>query len=184
MPASTPIYGITYPCGGDTIDSAVLETFARSVDAALAQGRADLARATGRPNALVYTTTSQAVVINTATELGFDGSSSDYDNDDMVNLSTNNGPAIVTPGAYLVWGELWITDGFTTLTSASAIITVNGIERARHITSSDDIDYAVTVPLLLAAGDVVELQALWTGTGGPANVTARALAVSFLSAAP
>jgi hypothetical protein len=84
MPSSTAVYGITYPCGGDTIDPAALATFADTLDAALAQGQAELEAVTSRPNAQMSATVSQLVVINTSTDLTYTGEV--YDNDDMVDL--------------------------------------------------------------------------------------------------
>ena len=181
MPASTPIFAITYPCGGDTIDPDALATFARTMDAALAQGMADLAQATNRPNAQISATAIQTVAINTATNLTFDTEA--YDNDGMATLATSNDRlTIQTDGAYFVWGTFRLSDGFATLTSGAAILTVNGVERARHISTSDDIDFELTVPLDLVAGDILRLQARWTGTGGPGNVRTRLLTASFIAA--
>ncbi len=180
MPASTPIYGITYPCGGDTIDPDVFATFATTMDAALAQGAADLDAVVNRPNSQIQELAAQAVVINVSTGLGF--GTVVYDNDNMVNLAVDNGPRIVTAGAYFVRGEFQLSSGFTTLTSVNVIITVNAIERARLIGEGDVGNYGLTVPLYLDVGDYVELRALWTGTGGPANVTSRLLAVSYIAA--
>lgn len=181
MPASTPIYGITYPCGGDTIDPNALATFANTLDAALAQGIADLAEATNRPNVQVSATAIQTVVINVATDLTF--VTEVYDNDGMATLATNSDRLTIrTAGAYFVWAMFRLASGFATLTSGAAILTVNGIERARHISTSDEIDFELTVPLDLAVGDIVRVQARWTGTGGPGNVTTRLLTASYIAA--
>lgn len=182
MPSSTAIYGITYPCSGDTIDPAALATFATTLDAALTQGQADLERVTSRPNAQMSATASQAVVINTSTDLTY--TTEVYDNDGIVNLGVSTSALIIqTAGAYLVWGSFRLPSGFTTLTSVNVILTVNGIEQGRDITSNDDdIEYALSIPMNLQVGDLVRMQARWTGTGGPASVTTRLLSASYVAA--
>lgn len=180
MPA-TPIYGIEYPCSGDTIDPSVLADFATSMDAALAQGQVDLVEATSKPNAQMTSEVSQAVTINTTTALTF--ATEIYDNDNMVDIAV--APTVLTiqtAGAYLVWGAYRMLDGFATLTSAVVILTKNGVEQGRRVDTTDDIEYGVTFPMDLAIGDTVGMQARWNGTGGPANVTKRILSASFLAA--
>ena len=181
MPASTAIYGITYPCGGDTIDTDVFAMFANTMDAALAQGAADLAAVTDKPNALVSATAAQAVVINVSTNLTFD--TEVYDNDDMGNLAANNDRLTCqTAGAYFIRGEFTLISGFTTLTSVNVVLTVNGIEQGRLIGEGDVGNYGLTMPVELFVGDIVRVQARWTGTGGPANVTTRLLTASYIAA--
>lgn len=180
MPA-TPIYGIVYPCSGETIDPSVLADFARSLDAALAQGTSDLARVTNRPNAQMTATASQLVAINTTTSLTF--ATEVYDNDTMIDLAASTTVLTVrTAGAYLVWGSYRMTSGFATLTSTVVIITVNGVEVAREVTTTSDLEFGVTVPLNLLVGDTVGLQARWNGTGGPASITTRLLSASYVAA--
>ena len=184
MPASTAIFGITYPCGGDTIDPDALATFAQTMDAALAQGAADLAQATNRPNAQVQASaTTQSVVINVITTLTYTDES--YDNDAMADLATNNDRlTIQTSGVYLVWGA-FNTGSTTTQTSAAIILTVNGVEVGRYKTRPRSTQttnrVSLAIPLSLAAGDIVRAQALWTGSGGPSNFTVRILSASFLA---
>lgn len=185
MPASTAVYGITYPCGGDTIDAGVFATFADSLDIALTQGAADIAEATERPNAQVQGPfTSQSVTVNVVTTLTYIDEI--YDNDGMADLATNNDRLTVqTTGAYLIWGGFSLS-GFTTLSSMAIILLVNGIERGRHKsrapTFSGDGQVDLTMPMNLTAGDYIQAQALWTGTGGPASVQPRILSASYVAA--
>ena len=185
MPASTAVYGITYPCGGDTIDADVFATFASSLDAALTQGAADIAEATERPNAQVQGPfTSQSVTVNVATTLTYIDEI--YDNDAMADLTVNNDRLTVQEsGAYLVWGGYSLS-GFTTLSSLAVILLVNGIERGRHKSRapsfSGDGQVDLTMPMSLVAGDFIQAQALWTGTGGPATAQPRILSASFIAA--
>lgn len=186
MPASTPTYGITYPCGGDTIDPIVLATFANTLDAALAQGVSELARVTGRPNAQVVAfAPTQPVVLNVATTLTFD--TEIYDNDAMADLAVNNDRLMIqTDGAYLIWGMFATGTGAATMTSAAIILTVNAVERGRAKTrprsgqTSTQID--LSMPMNLVAGDIIRAQALWTGTGGPSAFSTRILSASFVAA--
>lgn len=185
MPASTPIYGITYPCGGDTIDPDALATFATSMDAALAQGAADLAEVTARPNAQGYEIfVAFPVAVNVATDLGYLVEA--YDNDGMLDLSASTTALTIrTSGAYLIWA-MYALSGFATLTSQTVILTVNNIERGRYksrkIAPSGDGQVSLCMPMNLVAGDVVRAQALWTGTGGPASAQPRILSGSFIAA--
>jgi hypothetical protein len=185
MPASTPVYGITYPCGGDTIDPAVLAVFANSIDAALAQGAAELAQVTGRPNAQVARSLpAQAVILNTITTITYVDEV--YDNDAMADLATNNDRLTVrTDGGYFIQGR--VTAGSaTTMTSVAVILTVNGIERGRSKTrplSTEAFgDVSLSMPMNLVVGDIVRMQTLWTGTGGPSDYTTCFLSASYLAA--
>lgn len=185
MPASTPVYGITYPCGGDTIDPSVFATFADSMDAALAQGAAEMAQLTNKPNAQVSAQVfPQLVVLNTITTLTFN--TEVYDNDAMADLAVNNDRlTIQTDGAYLIWG-MFATGSTTTQTSIAIILTVNGTERGRYKVrprSSDTFGQTeLTMPMNLVAGDIVRMQGLWTGSGGPSSFSTRALSASYLTA--
>lgn len=178
----TPVYGIAYPCSGDTIDPSVLATFATTLDAALTQGQAELEEVTSRPNAQMSATATQNVVINTNTDLTY--ATEVYDNDGIVDLGVSTSALIIqTAGAYFIWGTFRLVGGFATLTSVNVILTVNGVERGRVITSNDDdINYELSMPMNLAVGDLVRMQARWTGTGGPAEVTTRLLSASFIAA--
>ncbi len=184
MPASTPVYGITYPCSGETIDPSVFATFANTLDAALAQGTAALAQATNRPNVQVQATAAQAVVINVVTTLTY--TTEIYDNDAMADLAANNERlTIQTDGVYFIWGA-FNTGSTTTQTSAAVILTVNGVERGRYKTRPIAINnfasVSMSMPMSLLAGDIVRMQGLWTGSGGPSNFTGRILSASFLAA--
>jgi hypothetical protein len=185
VPASTPVYGITYPCSGDTIDPAALAVFANSMDAALVQGAAELAQVTSRPNAEVSTFTPvQPVVINTATNLTYTVES--YDNDNMADLAVNNDRLTVrTDGIYLVRGAFF-TGSTTTQTSATVILTVNSLERGRFKTrprsSQTNAQVSLCIPMSLVAGDIIRMQGLWTGSGGPSDFTTRILSASFIAA--
>lgn len=182
MPSSTAIYGITYPCSGDTIDPAALATFANTLNDALTQGQTELEQVTSRPNAQMSATASQAVVINTSTDLTF--ATEVYDNDDIVDLGVSTSALIIqTAGAYFIWGAFRLVSGFATLTSVNVILTVNSIERGRVITSNDDdVNFELSMPMNLEVGDLVRMQARWTGTGGPASVTTRLLSASYIAA--
>lgn len=185
MPASTAVYGITYPCGGDTIDTDVFATFASSLDAALAEGSADLAEATDRPNAQAEAVfTGQSVTVNVTTTLTYVNEV--YDNDSMADIAVNNDRLTVqTTGAYLVWGRYSLSN-WTTLSSLAIILTVNGVERGRHKSRvaafSADAQVNLTMPMDLVAGDFIQAQALWTGTGGPATAQPRLLSASYIAA--
>ena len=185
MPASTPVYGITYPCGGDTIDSSVFATFAESMDAALVQGAAEMAQVANKPNAqAVALGFPQLVTLNTVTTMTYN--TEVYDNDNMIDLAVNNDRlTIQTSGAYLVWA-MFATGSATTMTSMTVILTVNGTERGRYKdrprsgVNFGQVEF--TMPINLVAGDIVRAQALWTGSGGPSSFSSRILSASYLAA--
>jgi hypothetical protein len=185
MPATTPVYGITYPCGGDTIDPGVLATFANSIDAALAQGAAELAQVTGRPNAQVIRfLPAQAVVLNTVTTMTYVDET--YDNDGMADLAVNNDRLTVqTSGAYFIRGRV-NAGSATTMTSVAVILTVNGAERGRSktrpLTTEDFGEVELSMPMNLVAGDIIRMQTLWTGSGGPSDYAVSILSASFIAA--
>ena len=185
MPGSTPVYGITYPCSGETIDPDVLQTFSSTLDSALAQSRAELAEATNRPNAQIRAAvgapapTAVVAVVTTVTyTLDL------YDNDNMADVATNNDRLTIQTGGVYFVSTTFSLSGMTTLTGCSIIITVNGVEvgrwKNRVIVGGTFTECLLTIPLDLFPGDIVRTQVLWTGTGGPASITNNSMAASLI----
>jgi hypothetical protein len=186
MPASTPVLGITYPCGGDTINPAVFATFTEGIQAALLTGDAAVAAAANRPAAFVRAVPSspQSVVINTATTMTYQQEV--WDNDGMADLAVNNDRlTIQTPGVYLCGAAAFTFSGFATITSMSVTLTVNGVTVYRRKAKPADSGIGAAenhrVPLVLNAGDILRAQCRWTGTGGPASVGARELQAELVA---
>jgi len=186
MPGSTPVYGITYPCGGDTIDTGVFQTFSETLDNAFVTAQGELEAATQRPNAQVYNSGLNPIAIVVATDTTCTFTTEVFDNDNMANLAVNNDRlTIQTGGVY--WVSAFVdVSGFTTLTSVSAIIQRNGIDfyryKSRALSISADGFAAFSIPMDLFPADTLILRARWTGTGGPGSIGIRRLTASLLVA--
>ena len=184
MPASTPVYGITYPCSGENINADAFLTFANTMQTALTTAAAEVESVTSRPNAQINAVSNFSITVNTDTTLTF--VSEMYDNDGLADLAVNNDRlTIQTPGVYLFNAFADLTGGFATLTSFSLIATVNAVEQFRYktrkIATSVGVEAMISAPIDCFTGDVVRVLARWTGTGGPATIQTRLLAVSFLT---
>lgn len=187
MPGSTPLYGITYPCGGDTIDSGVFQTFSETLDAAFVTAQAQLDAATNKPTAQVYASGIATIAIAAATDTTCTFTTEVFDNNGMANLGVNNDRlTIQTGGVYWVEMMVQITGGFTTLTSQSAILQVNGSDfyryKSRALSISADGFAHFSIPVDLFPGDTLILRARWTGTGGPAAIGLRRLSATLMVA--
>lgn len=187
MSDSTPVYGIVYPCGDDTIDTGIFQEFAESLDAAFVAGQAELDAATKRPTAQVYQNGLVAIAITAATDTTCTYTTEVFDNGGMANLGVNNDRlTIVVGGVYWVELMIQITGGFTTLTSQSAILQVNGSDfyryKSRALSIAADGFAHFSIPVNLYPGDTLIGRARWTGTGGPAAIGLRRLTASLLVA--
>lgn len=185
MPNSTPVYGITYPCGGDTINASAIRTFAETLDAALAQGTAELADTVNRPNAMIRWGVPQptgTVPVGVATNIVYQAEL--YDNDGMADLAVNNDRLTCQTGGVYFASSSFTLSNVTTLTGCTIIITVNGTEfgrwKARPQGSSNFMECSLAIPVDLFPGDILRTQALWTGTGGPANISNHHMAASLI----
>ncbi|GHJ46381.1 hypothetical protein Cs7R123_37230 [Catellatospora sp. TT07R-123] len=183
---STPLLGIRYPCGGDTINPAVFQTFAQDIEAALAAGDAAAAAAANRPSAYVRSQVppNQSVVVNTATTMTY--TEEVWDNDNMANLAVNNDRLTIrTGGLYLCGASAATLFGFTTITSLSVSLMLNGTtllwRRQKQGDSGIGVAALTRVLLELSPGDVLQAQCRWTWTGGPTNITSRALTASLIA---
>lgn len=185
MPGVTPVYGITYPCGGETINPDVLSTFAQTLDAALLRGAADLAEATTRPNAQIRYLiggTQQTIAVNVVTNVTY--AAELYDNDNMADVAVNNDRLTCQTGGVYAVSSTFSFSNVTTLTGLSLILTVNGAEvgrwKTRVVVGGTFGECTLAIPVDLFPGDIVRTQLLWTGTGGPGTVSNNSMAASLL----
>ena len=185
MPGMTPIYGITYPCGGEAIDVDALATFSRTLDAALVAGAAEMDAAANRPNAQIrylIGSTQQTVVFNVATTVTY--AFELYDNDAMADVVANPDRLVCQTGGVYAVSTSFSLSGMTTLTGCTIIITVNSVEvgrwKNRVITGGTFTECTLAMPVDLFPGDVVRTQVFWTGTGGPATISNNSMAASLL----
>jgi hypothetical protein len=168
MPATTPIYGITYPCAGDVINAAAFATFATSVDAALASVNLTATEALTRPVARLAGDISVAVAVNTE----FTGTYNVvlFDNDAMANLGVSNDRLTVqTAGTYLVTYSDNISAG-NPATATAVSVYKNGVLEARSkddfITSASSFQLEVAALFDAVPGDFFTGSSWWLGTPG------------------
>lgn len=170
MPGTTPL-GITYPCGGDTIDCTAMQTNAESIQDALdaTQALADDALA---PASVWVTrdTPLQSIAAGVTTTISYLAFM--YDTDTMFNLATPTIITINTPGTYLAQLFWRLGSSPTTFTSGRGAILVNGVEFAymkvdagTSGANSGPPFYVSALLTGLTAGTQITTTTLFTGTG-------------------
>lgn len=173
---STPNWAIPYPCSGDNIDCTIFEDFTVAIQTAITTLDTLTTTALRRPTAKI-TGSGQAIAAGATTNATF--SSEEFDTAAMANLGVNNDRLTVTSdGMYMItaWSDLG--SPFTTMTSNSVAISVNGTIIYRKKNSSDtNLDMNVTVTGLYncVVGDIIRMPILWTGTGGPLSTFSSTL---------
>jgi hypothetical protein len=175
MPGVTDRFSIPFPCQGDAINPAVFATWTNGIESAMAQVDTMRGLALHRPAASVTFPNALSLPQGVATNVTF--GSELFDTDNMVDLAANNDRITIrTAGVYMVEANLCLQQGpVTTYTSGRNAVTVNGtVSLARK---HDDISVASTISgilaTVLAPGDILRLQYLWTGTGGPASLACQ-----------
>lgn len=171
MPASTPVYGITYPCSGDTIDPTIFATHAISIQAALAQVSALETQLLEPPAALVRQNLgTQSIAAGVTTVATYDFVV--YDTAAMFNSGTPTLLTITQPGTYVANFQLRMFSAPTTLTSFRAALRLNGAEVSYVKSDDSTVAFGVDTPMwtsallpFLVAGDTISTTALFTGTG-------------------
>jgi len=167
---STPNYGIVYPASGSQIDCDAFADFAQSVQSALNTLDAIQDQAQNMPSASIRRNSgSSPLTLGVSTPVQFDQEV--WDNDNMVDLAANNDRMTIrTPGVYMVTFNGQQGGTFTTLQSQAASIVVNStLWYRKRQGSTTNRNFATQVFGLVecAAGDILQAQWLWTGTGGP-----------------
>lgn len=175
MPGVTSKFAIPYPCAGETIDCDFFASWAAGIQDAVTQTRTLQNLALNKPAAGISTSASNTIAVGVTTVINFD--TEQFDNSNMVNLAvSNNRITINTRGLYevIAGGE-----GFgptTTLTSEALGILQSGTLRYRKksgIVPQGPAELQVIGVLNCVAGDFIQANFLWTGTGGPQQVDAR-----------
>ncbi len=169
MPGTTSRFAIPYPCLSDPIDASAFAAWTNGIEAAMAQVDATEAQALHRPAASVTFPNALSLPVGVATNVTF--GTELFDTDNMVDLGSNNDRITIrTQGVYMVEASICLSQGpLTTYTSGRNAVTLNGnVALARK---HDDISVASSIsgilPAVLVPGDILRLQYLWTGTGGP-----------------
>ena len=152
MPDTTPIYGFTYPCPGETVSSASFTTLANQIDAKLVEVNNDLTFALNRPNMDVgATATTQTITAGVDTVL-------------TIPTSTYT---ISVAGVWMVRARMH-TFSLPTVNMMRGRIRQNGVVRYSYTTNTEGNNPGPVVPLgpiVAAAGDVITLQFLYNGAG-------------------
>lgn len=169
---TTPNYAIRYPCAGSPVSLADFANLALDTEAAIAAVDIKENLALRRPAAAIRRNTGAFLpAVGVATTVTYDQEL--YDNANMADLAVNNDRlTIVRSGVYMVWGFGSVGGGATTVTSTALLFTRNGVLYAEKkvnaqplTTSTSNLNGVAMVSCV--AGDILRLQYLWTGTGGP-----------------
>lgn len=180
MPGFTPVFGIQFPCAGETIDPAVFQTFADDVETALATVDAVADSALTRPNAAIRDS-GTSIAFGAMANLSFDST-------DFVHGMTVGGTGFTIPrnGLYMIDVDAGSVTIPTTVTSWAAEIQIDGVTKYRRKLSetvtTPPVPLRVNVSGLVVAnsGQAITFQFGWTGTGINLDVTARA-SISLIS---
>lgn len=152
MPDSTPIYGFTYPCPGETISPADFTTLANQIDAKLLELDTLTDLALNRPNLAVDDGVTQTVTAGV---------------DTVLTLSDSTF-VIPTAGVWVVWVEVRSQTSPPTLTMTRARVRQNGVVRYGFNHDAEGNNPVPCRPagvIIGAVGDVISTQFLYTGTG-------------------
>lgn len=182
----TPNFNIDYPCLGVPVTLADFAVFATETEAALAVVDAEAVAVTHNPYARLIGFTAAAVGVETIL---------DYTAFAATQLSSgvtvNNAAGtvtIITPGLYLAGLQISGDQSTLTMTSHRVALFVNGVLYATR-------KYQGTYPVVgiaaqsgvydtavrLAAGDVLTMRYLWTGTGALTSSASGSLFLDLLS---
>lgn len=173
MPSS-PTFAIPFPCEGALVSCADFAAFATAVEAAIASVDAVENFVLNRPSAFVAATgvTSVAVGVSTTLTYGVEV----WDTNGMADLAVNNDRLTVqTDGVYMFSGASNSVLAPTTLTSNAVILTKNGVAFAENKQDSTSVTYPTMAMTIIpcVVGDIIRLNYLWTGTGGPLGIGGR-----------
>lgn len=175
MPGTTTRFAIPYPCLGDVIDPNAFANWTLGLESAMSQVDAIEALALHKPMASITFPNATSFTVNVATNITF--GTELFDTDNMVDLGSNNDRITIrTQGIYMVEASLCLASApFTTYTSGRIGVSVNGtLATARK---HDDVSIAGSIaailPQVLVPGDILRLQYLWTGTGGPSSLACQ-----------
>lgn len=151
MPASTPIYGFTYPCPGELITGGAFSTLANQIDAKLLDLQADLTLGLNRYSSYTSSAANQNVPTGVETIL------------------TASGMSYVIPmaGVWNVRCEVIPVSSPATITVERARIHQNGTFRFGFIQNTEGNNTKNVVaegPIVAALGDTITVRFLHTGS--------------------
>lgn len=171
MPASTPIFGIPYPCAGENIDCDIFGDWADAIQTAVDQVRVVERQALNRPSAQARGLAQLAGAANTPLNLVYQTEL--YDNDNMISLGTDaSAVTIRTAGWYLFSVEASCTQTALTQTSQSIALSQNGTVAYRRKLSQPTypaltLSFQVIGLFNCAVSDVIRAVHIYTGSPAP-----------------
>lgn len=176
MPASTPNFGIVYPCGGDTIDPAVFRTYADTTQTALNTVQTLINTVPFPPAVMVRRAAADQVIgFGAATVMSFDTEA--YDRGGMWSPGLPTLIVLPANGTYMATFQAYVVvEPATTFTSFRVAINVNGVEVAAQESDAGSTGkpaYPLVTSLLIPAttiGTPVTATVLITGSGGAPSV--------------
>lgn len=168
MAGTTPNYGLRYPGMYDVVNADSWLDLSNDLETAFAALDVKRQKALNRPSARAVAGTN-LIAASTTTTVVF--GSETFDN---ANLFSFGAPDRMTlsAGLWLVLAETTMLFGYTTATSLRTIITINGAAHTSQKTAAVIQPVAhLTAFVEASAGDLLRMQARWTGTGGPGDIT-------------
>jgi hypothetical protein len=186
MPGTTPNYAIPFPCEGEAITTASFSAWALGVENALIQADAAATAATHEPQANLSAQSNTAVGVEGTLTFDAFGGTLNMSNGITINAAAGTA-TVVFPGLYNVMVSIPGNASTLTMTSQRMAVYVNGVLYAAKklrgftvastITLSGSVDWDVGP---LAAGDVITIRWLWTGTGALSSTAFFDVAIAFL----
>ncbi len=175
MPGATPVLGLPYPYETEPITVADFAALANAIDAAQAATQV-MAQATltGRPLTRVLMNGGQTSGSGATMTVTWQPTTP-VQVDNMYNPAANDRITANTAGFYLInANSFFLASGFTTVDALEVFILVNGViigaeRQPGSFGSSGPLFVSATVMYPLGLGSIVQIQASWTGTGGPAT---------------
>jgi len=161
---------------GEAINAATFASFATAVEAAVSGVDVLRTLSLNRDSALVAASVGTNVAVGVATTITYD--TEQWDVGGLANLGVSNDRlTIQRNGVYMFRFGSNSEVAATTMTSCAVIITKNAVafaERKQDITAGTST-HGVQASAMSScvAGDIIRVQYLWTGTGGPLAITAR-----------
>lgn len=182
----TPVYAITYPCMGVPLTLADFSTFATDVEAALAIVDAEALAVTQIPHLKINGTVTTALSVEAVMLFTSTGATLYAVSGFTVNNAAGT-ITVITPGLYEITAQVDANQSTLTMTSQRAAIYINGVlhsarkYRAYNPVLAGALDGTYKVGVYLAAGDVVTLRYLWTGTGALLNPATGEIRMELLA---
>lgn len=149
MPASTPIYGFTYPCPGETVDAAAIALLAGQLDTKLSDVDADWFAMLNRRN------------------VDFSGATQTLTSGVEAQLASPQF-TVLESGVYIVYALLVNVSTPATLNSFRARPRINATARygiTQRVKNLSQFLPQPSVPMVAVAGDVISINAFYSGAG-------------------